>query len=80
MCGITLVARDEVSDYFMDKVAVTISEMFPRNETVDSLLQKQLLINLYRYKTVIPLVYGEEWNLTTGEEEAWDETASWNSL
>ena len=80
VCGITLVARDEISDDFMGKVAVTISEMFQRNETVDSLRQKQLLTNLYRYRTVIPLVYGEEWNLTTGEEEAWDETASWNSL
>ncbi len=63
VCGITLVASDEISDSFMENVALAISEMFIVNEDTDTLLQRSLISNLYLYKTVIPLFYGEDWNI-----------------
>jgi len=55
VCGITLIAGDEISNSFMENVALTINEMFIVNVNTDTLLQQTLLTNLYQYKTVIPL-------------------------
>jgi hypothetical protein len=44
-------------------VALTINEMFIVNGNTDTLLQQTLLTNLYQYKTVIPLFYGEDWTI-----------------
>ena len=64
VCGITLIAGDEISDSFMENIAQTISEIFIINEHTDTLLQEALLTNLYLYKTVIPLYYGDNWTNT----------------
>jgi hypothetical protein len=78
--GITLIGRDDISDDFMRKVAKTITEMFPQNETIDSELQKDVLRNLYRYRAVIPLFKGEDHEFSPSDEEAWGHTTSKNSI
>jgi len=72
VCGITLIAGDKISNSFMENVALTIKEMFIVNEYTDTLLQQILLTNLYQYKTVIPLFYGEDWSIEPENESAWD--------
>jgi len=79
--GLTLIARDDISDDFMKKVAKTVKEMFPQEgEGLDSELQKELLRNLYRYRAVIPLFKGREHGFSPEDEKAWDETRSKNSI
>ena len=41
VCGIKLIARDDISDEFMMNIAKTISEMFAINNNTDQLLQLQ---------------------------------------
>ena len=76
--GITLIGRDDISDDFMRKVAKTIKEMFPQGG--DSELQKEVLRNMYRYRTAIPLFKGEDYEFSPSDEEAWDLTTSQNSI
>ena len=78
--GITLIARDDISDNFMLNIANTIIEMFPKSVDIDTMLQKELLRNIHKYKTVIPLFYGEDWDLSPIEEQLWDTTAGENSV
>ena len=78
--GITLIARDDISDNFMVNIANTIIEMFPKSVDIDTMLQKDLLRNIHKYKTVIPLFYGEDWVLSPEEEELWNNTARENSV
>ncbi len=78
--GITLIARDDISDNFMLNIANTIIEMFPKSVDIDTMLQKDLLRNIHKYKTVIPLFYGENWGLSPTEEQLWDITAGENSV
>ena len=78
--GITLIARDDISDNFMLNIANTIIEMFPKSVNIDTMLQKDLLRNIHKYKTVIPLFYGEDWDLSPTEEQLWDTTAGENSV
>jgi len=78
--GITLIARDEISNDFMENVGNTISEMFSITSDTDLDMQRQVIESLYKYKTVIPLFYGEDWNISYSEENSWDETSSSNSL
>ena len=78
--GITLIARDDISDNFMLNIANTIIEMFPKSVDIDTMLQKELLRNIHKYKTVIPLFYGEDWDLSPTEEQLWDTTAGENSV
>lgn len=78
--GITLIGRDDISDDFMLKVAKTIKEMFPQGGDTDSELQKEVLRNMYRYKTVIPLFLGEDYEFAPSDEAAWDITTSQNSI
>jgi len=73
VCGITLIAREDVSDIFMMRVGKTISEMFLIYDVTDTVKQKKLLKNLYKYSTVIPLFYGENWGFHPNEESEWDE-------
>ena len=80
VCGITLIARDEISNDFMQNVGNTISEMFSITSETDIDIQRQVIESLYKYKTVIPLFYGEDWNISQLEESSWDETSSANSL
>jgi len=80
VCGITLIAGDKISNSFMENVALTIKEMFIVNENTDTLLQQILLTNLYQYKTVIPLFYGENWSIEPENESAWDALGAENSV
>ena len=80
VCGVTLIARDEISNDFMQNVGNTISDMFSITSDTDLDMQRQVIESLYRYKTVIPLFYGEDWNISHSEENSWDETSSSNSL
>ena len=73
VCGITLIARDDVSDVFMIRVGQTIGEMFSIHEETDTLKQQKLLKNLYTYQTVIPLFFGEDWSFHPNEESDWEE-------
>ena len=78
--GVTLIARDEISNDFMQNVGNAISEMFSITSDTDLYMQRQVIESLYKYKTVIPLFYGEDWNISHSEENSWDETSSSNSL
>jgi hypothetical protein len=78
--GITLIGRDDISDEFMRKVAKTIKEIFPQDGDTDSELQKEVLRNMYRYRTVIPLFLGEDYEFAPSDEAAWDITTSRNSI
>ena len=78
--GVTLIARDEISNDFMQNVGNTISEMFSITPDTDLDMQRQVIESLYKYKTVIPLFYGEDWIISHSEENGWDETSSANSL
>ena len=79
--GIVLIGRDDISDDFMRKVAKTIIEMFPQEgEGIDAELQKEVLINMYRYKPVIPFFLGHEHEFTPEDEAAFDLTRSQNSI
>ena len=80
VCGITLIAGDKISNSFMANVALTIKEMFIVNENTDTLLQQILLTNLYQYKTVIPLFYGENWSIEPENESVWDVLGAENSV
>ena len=79
-CGITLIARDEISNEFMRNVAITISEMFTTTSNTDTELQQRLIENLYKYKTTIPLFYGENWDIPDSDESNWDNTMAENSM
>ena len=78
--GITLIGRDDISDNFMRKVAKTIKEMFPQGGDIDSELQKEVLRNIYRYRTVIPLFLGEDHEFAPSDEAAWVITKRQNSI
>ncbi len=80
VCGIKLIARDEISDEFMINIAKTISEMFAINNNTDQLLQRQVIENMYRYKTIIPLFYGEDWAIASSEQQEWEQTNAANSM
>lgn len=57
--GITFVAKNNITDEFMMKVAKAMKEMFPKTESIDKKLQEQVLQNLYRYNALIPIVKSE---------------------
>ena len=78
--GIKLIARDNISNEFMINIAKTISEIFAINNNTDQLLQRQVIENMYRYKTIIPLFYGEDWAIASSEEQEWEQTNSANSI
>ena len=80
VCGIKLIARDNISNEFMINIAKTISEIFAINNYTDQLLQRQVIENMYRYKTIIPLFYGEDWAIASSEEQEWEQTNAANSM
>ena len=79
-CGITLIARDEISNEFMRNVAITISEMFTTTSDTDTKLQQRLIENLFKYNTTIPLFYGENWDIQYSDESNWEKTRAENSI
>jgi hypothetical protein len=80
VCGITLIGRDDISDEFMLRVAKTIKEMLSPDGAVDGDLQEEVLRNMYRYRTVIPLFKGENHEFAPSDQAAWDLTTSQNSI
>ena len=80
VCGIKLIARDDISDDFMINIAKTISEMFAIKSNTDPLLQRQVIENMYRYKTTIPLFYGGDWSIESSEEQDWEQTNEASSM
>ena len=81
VCGITLIGRDDISDDFMQKVAETIKEIFsPNGENINKDLQEDLIRNMYKYRTVIPLFKGENFDFTSSDEKLWDRTTAENSI
>jgi len=79
--GITLIARDDISDEFINKVGETIKAMFsPEGQGINRELQQELLRNLYRYRTVIPLFKGRNYEFSPEDEKLWDETTRQNSI
>jgi hypothetical protein len=81
VCGITLIGRDDISDDFMQKVAETIKEIFsPNGENINKDLQEDLIRNMYKYRTAIPLFKGENFDFTSSDEKLWDRTTAENSI
>lgn len=80
VCGITLVARDDVSNSFMENIGKTVKEIFIINDFTDTVKQQELLIQLFKYKTLIPLFYGEDWSLNFEEENQFDLLTKQNSM
>ena len=81
VCGIILIGRDDISDDFMQKVAETIKEIFsPNGENINKDLQEDLIRNMYKYRTVIPLFKGENFDFTSSDEKLWDRTTAENSI
>lgn len=78
--GIVLIGRDDINDDFMQKIAKTITEMFPQQDGIDLDLQKEMLRNHYRYRTVIPLFKGQDHEFSLEDEADWDRTRSENSI
>ena len=78
--GITLIARDDASDAFMKRVAQTIKETFPQDERMDPALQEELMKNLYRYKTTIPVPKGRDMDFVEEDEAVWRRVKSQNSI
>ncbi len=78
--GYTLVARDDVTDDFMRRVAQTITETLPQDGTIDNTLQKEFIRNMYEYRALIPLYKGRD-RITSPEGlAAWNSTRSQNSV
>jgi len=50
------------------------------HDGTDIALQRELLTNLYLYRTVIPIFLGENWNLSLTEERLMDQTREENSM
>ena len=80
VCGITLVARDDISNSFMENIGKTVKEIFIINDFTDTVKQQELLIQLFKYKTLIPLFYGEDWSLNFEEENQLDLLTKQNSM
>ena len=57
--GITLIARDDVSEPFIAKIAKTTKEMFPQGDGIDSATQQEVLSRMYRHRVAIPIFKGE---------------------
>jgi len=57
--GITLIGREAVSDPFIEKIAITIREMFPQDDGIDTDKQKEVLSSMYEHRVAIPLFKGE---------------------
>ncbi len=78
--GITLIARGDASDAFLKRVAETIKETFPQDERMGLALQEELIKNLYRYKTTIPVPKGRDMSFIEPDETTWQRVESKNSI
>jgi len=65
----------------MKKVARIILTIFDREgEFIDTDLQAEVITNMYRYRTVIPMFYGDEHPFTSEDEDMLMATISRNSI
>ncbi len=71
VCGITLIATDDVPDSFVTLVGDTVAEMFRKSEQTDIGKQKEVIQNLYRYHAVLPIFPGEDFSIIEKNEDAW---------
>ena len=69
--GLTLAARDEISDEFITLVAKTIAEIFPRNPDLDLEMQARVIDNHYRYSALIPVPNGDDFSFMEDNQEQW---------
>ena len=75
--GLLLVAEDDASDEFMQLVARAIEEHFPADETLDLERQAEILRNQYRYRSVIPVPVGNEFDASAADGQVdlqWTDT------
>lgn len=80
VCGITLVARDDASREFLELVAKTITEIFPRDEGLDLELQQEVIRNLYRYRATIPVPVGEDFSFLEVDGAAFERLVREDSI
>jgi hypothetical protein len=78
--GITLIARDDASDQFMERVATTIQEILAQDESLDLESQQELIRNLYRYRATIPVPVGDDMSFIEDDEAAFDRLTEQNSI
>ena len=76
--GLLLVAGEDASDDFLKLVATAIEEHFPADESLDLETQAEILRNLYRYRSVIPVPVGEDFDFF--EHPDFEQTAANNSV
>ena len=77
--GFTLVGRDDISDEFMQRVAKTITEMFPQGGDIDAELQESFIRDMYEYNALIPLYRGRP-RMTPEDRAATAEIKKQNSV
>ena len=78
--GLTLVAREDISDDFMRLVGRTIVEMFPQGPEMDSARQAEVLASHHMYAAVIPVPLGRDYSFMETSAEDWARLESENSV
>ena len=78
--GLTLVAREDISDDFMRLVGRTIVEMFPRSPEMDAAMQAQVLANHHMYGAVIPVPLGRDYSFMETYADDWANLENGNSV
>jgi len=75
--GLMLVGDDAISDPFIELVATTIEEIFPREESLDLEAQDRVLRAQYEYRALIPFFQGQP---DEEDEGAFDAVTASNSV
>ncbi|MDE0003618.1 MAG: hypothetical protein OXQ29_13080 [Rhodospirillaceae bacterium] len=78
--GLTLVAREDISDDFMRLVGRTIAEMFPQAPEMDLAMQAEVLANHHMYGAVIPVPMGRDYSFMETNADDWARLESENSV
>ncbi len=78
--GISLAARDDISDEFMRLVAMAIAEIFPQDEGLDLAVQREVIEKLHLYNALIPVPLGDDFSFMENNPEIWAGLESRNSI
>ena len=78
--GLTLVAREDISNDFMRLVGRTIAEMFPQGPEMDTAMQAEVLANHHMYAAVIPVPLGRDYSFMETSVDDWARLESENSV
>ena len=78
--GLTLVAREDISDDFMRLVGRAIVEIFPRGPEMDIDRQAEVLANHHMYGAVIPVPLGRDFSFMENNADDWARIESENSV